>query len=351
MPARSSPAQNRADRGWWALRRPKTRRMAVLVGGAAALAGAICGVTATGLASGTSSSSSGTRHGHAASAWPVAGNSGRAVGRHAAARSSAARSSAARSSAARSSAARSSAASSPTPRTATAGGQATASGATVAANARSTRARPGQVPLRTSCRSVAHIGDSTSVDLISPDSIPNANLRLGARYAAVGVRHVKIDASGGRSIVEELPGQINGYQVASIWRDRGYRGCWVFALGTNDSANVAAGSSVGMMARIDQMMQVAHGEPVLWVNARTLLSSGPWANANEQKWDQALVRALAKYPNMRIFDWSAVARPNWFLSDGIHYNSAGCVLRAKAIADGLARAFPRNGRSAAKIVR
>ena len=345
MPARSSsPAQNRADRGWWALRRPKTRRMAVLVGGAAALAGSICGVTATGLASGTSSSSSsssGTRHGHAASAWPVAGNSARAVERHAAARSSAARSLAARSSAARS----------PTPRTATAGGQATASGATVAANARSTRARPGHVPLRTSCRSVAHIGDSTSVDLISPDSIPNANLRLGARYAAVGVRHVKIDASGGRSIVEELPGQINGYQVASTWRDRGYRGCWVFALGTNDSANVAAGSSVGMMARIDQMMAVAHGEPVMWVNTRTLLSGGPWANANERLWDKAMVRALAKYPNMRIFNWSSVARPGWFLPDGIHYNAEGCIRRAKAIAGALARAFPLTAHSAGKIVR
>jgi len=221
----------------------------------------------------------------------------------------------------------------------------------VAANAQSTRVRPGHVPLRTSCRSVAHVGDSTSVDLISPGYIPNANLRLGARYAAVGVRHVKIDASGGRSIVEELPGQINGYKVASAWWDKGYRGCWVFALGTNDTANVAAGSSVGMMARIDQMMAVAHGEPVLWVNTRTLLSSGPWANANEQKWDQTLVRALAKYPNMRIFDWSAVARPSWFLSDGIHYNSAGCAIRAKAIADALARAFPRNGPSAAKIVR
>ena len=303
--------------------------MAIVLGGAAAVAGAICGVTATGSASGTASS--GKRYSHSASAARVGDNSVRAAAQNAAARSSAA--------------------SSPASRAATGGGLATASGAARTANTRSGHARPGHVPLRTSCRSVAHIGDSTSVDLISPDYIPNANLRLGARYAAVGVKHVKIDASGGRSIVEELPGQINGYQVASIWRDRGYRGCWVFALGTNDSANVAAGSSVGMMARIDQMMQVAHGEPVLWVNARTLLSSGPWANANEQKWDQALVRALAKYPNMRIFDWSAVARPNWFLSDGIHYNSAGCVLRAKAIADGLARAFPRNGRSAAKIVR
>ncbi|HEX9526319.1 MAG TPA: hypothetical protein VF951_02395 [Streptosporangiaceae bacterium] len=211
--------------------------------------------------------------------------------------------------------------------------------------------RAGLGAPRTSCQSVAHVGDSTSVDLISPAFVPNPAERIAARYAQVGVRHLSIDASGGRSIVEELPGQRNGYQVASAWRARGYQGCWVFALGTNDAANVAAGSTVGMMARIEQMMAVAHGEPVMWVNTRTLLSSGPYASANERAWDKTLVRALAKYPNMRIFDWSGVARPAWFEPDGIHYNSVGCVIRAKAIADALAMAFPLHGRSAAQIVR
>jgi len=195
------------------------------------------------------------------------------------------------------------------------------------------------------------VGDSTSVDLISPDFLPNAAQRIGARYADVGVKHLKIDASGGRSIVEELPGQTNGYKVANAWQGQGYRGCWVFALGTNDAANVAAGSNVGMMTRIDQMMAVAHGQPVMWVNTRTQLSTGPYASANARAWDKTLVKSLAKYPNMRIFNWSAVAQPSWFLSDGIHYNSIGCAFRAKAIADALARAFPAHGTSPTKIVR
>jgi hypothetical protein len=210
-------------------------------------------------------------------------------------------------------------------------------------------ARP-QAP-RTSCTTVAHIGDSTSVDLISASYLPDPAQRIGARYADVGVKHVKIDASGGRSIVEELPGQLNGYKVASAWRGQGYHGCWVFALGTNDAANIAAGSNIGMTARIDQMMAVAHGAPVLWVNTKTLVASGPYANANEQAWDKALVKALARYPNLRIFNWSAIAQPSWFLSDGIHYNSSGCAIRAKAIADALARAFPLDGHSVSKIVR
>jgi hypothetical protein len=313
MPSRNSAHENGHSQATLddrrATRRLRPRRMAVLAAAAVALAGVITGVMAAGSAEGSASP-------RAASA---------ASPRAAAAAS---------------------------PRAAAAGEpQSNSSGAARAAKANSGRAQSKSAALRTSCRSVAHIGDSTSVDLISRDFIPNAAQRLGARYAAVGVKHLKIDASGGRSIVEELPGQLNGYKVASAWRNQGYRGCWVFALGTNDTANVAAGSSIGMMARIGQMMAVAHGQPVMWVNTRTLLPSGPWANANEQTWDKTLVLALAKYPNMRIFNWSAVARPSWFLSDGIHYNSAGCAKRARAIADALARAFPQNGQSASKIVR
>jgi len=204
--------------------------------------------------------------------------------------------------------------------------------------------------LRTSCTSVAHIGDSTSVDLISDSMLPDPAQQLTAQYSDAGVQHLLMDASGGRSIVEELPGQVNGYNVALNWRNQGYRGCWVFALGTNDAANVSVGSSVGIMARIQEMMSVAHGEPVMWVNTVTQLSSGPWAEANEQAWDNALVSALARYPNMRIFNWAAVAKPGWFLSDGIHYNSAGCAARAQAIADALARAFPARGHSSSQIV-
>jgi hypothetical protein len=203
---------------------------------------------------------------------------------------------------------------------------------------------------RTSCQSVAHIGDSTSLDLISPASLPVATQRLGAQYRDVGVRQVRIDASGGRSIVEELPGQLNGYKVASAWWAAGYRGCWVFALGTNDVANVQAGSPVGFTARIGQMMSAAHGEPVLWVNTRTELSAGPWANAGERAWDQALAQALARYPNLEIFNWSAVAQPAWFLADGIHYTTVGCAIRARDIAAALARAFPARGPSPARIV-
>ncbi len=186
--------------------------------------------------------------------------------------------------------------------------------------------------------------------MVSPTWLPNAGQRLAAQYRDVGARHVQIDASGGRSIVEQMPGQVNGYRVASAWYQAGYRGCWVIALGTNDTANVAAGSNVGRLARIQEMMAAVHGAPVMWVNTQTDLSSGPWSEANMQLWNNALTQAAKQYPNLRIFNWAGMVQPAWHLSDGIHYTSAGYAIRAAAIAQALARAFPASGHSSGVLV-
>jgi lysophospholipase L1-like esterase len=210
--------------------------------------------------------------------------------------------------------------------------------------------RPAAGAAATSCTTVGHIGDSTSVGMLSPQDLPDPAQRLVAQYTDVGVRHVWADASGGRSIVEVLPGQVNGDNVARTWVSEGFRGCFVLGLGTNDTANVSVGSNVSRLARIEQMMSVANGQPVMWVNTHTLLSSGPWSEANMQAWNEDLVQACAKYPNMRIFNWAPIDQPGWHLPDGIHYTPAGYAIRATAIAHALTRAFPRDGHSQGCVV-
>jgi hypothetical protein len=205
-------------------------------------------------------------------------------------------------------------------------------------------------PPRTSCQAVAHLGDSTSDGLVSPDYLPNPKQRIQARYEDVGARKVWTNIAGGRSIVEVLPGTVNGYDAARSMSRQGFRGCWVLALGTDDTADVAAGSQTPLATRIARMMSAAHGEPVMWVNVISLVSSGPYAEANMQHWNAALVRACSRYPNMRIFDWASVARHSWFISDGIHYTSAGYAARAELIADALARAFPSSGHSSGCVI-
>jgi lysophospholipase L1-like esterase len=83
---------------------------------------------------------------------------------------------------------------------------------------------------------------------------------------------------------------------------------------------------------------------------KSLLVSGPYAEANMLKWDNTLLRACPRYPNMRIFDWASVAKDKWFIADGIHYTSAGYAARAKKIADALAKAFPQTGHSSGCVV-
>jgi hypothetical protein len=179
--------------------------------------------------------------------------------------------------------------------------------------------------------------------MVSALDLPDPALRLAAQYARIGVASELIDASGGRSVVETLPGQLNGYNVARAWAGQGFRGCWVFALGTNDTANVFVGSPVSRLARIEEMMSVAGGQQVMWVNVWTRVSSGPWSQAEMRIWNQTLLQACPKYPNMRVFNWAAVVQPSWFLPDGVHYTTAGDAARARAIADALARAFPLHG--------
>jgi peptidoglycan/LPS O-acetylase OafA/YrhL/lysophospholipase L1-like esterase len=204
-------------------------------------------------------------------------------------------------------------------------------------------------PLRTSCTSVAHIGDSTSEGMVEADYLPR-RLRLAAQYEDVGVQSVYTNITGARSVVEVLPGTTNGQQAVSSLIKAGFDGCWVIALGTNDTADVAVGSNVGLPTRISEMMQLTRGEPVMWVNVISLLHSGPYAEANMQKWNAALMQACSKYPNMRVFNWAALAQPGWFINDGIHYTSAGYAKRAQYIADGLAEAFPLSGTSSNCLV-
>jgi hypothetical protein len=193
---------------------------------------------------------------------------------------------------------------------------------------------------RTSCHAVAYIGDSTSAGMVMPSYLPDPAQRLDAQLARVGATSQHIEISPARSIVETLSGQANAEDVARQLTAKGFRGCWVLALGTNDTANLYAGSPVGRLSRIKEMMSVAGDQPVLWVNPKSLLDSGPYAQANMELWDRTLVRACAKYPNMRVFDWASLANDSWFISDGTHYTSVGYAKRARLTAAALVHAFP-----------
>ncbi|MDQ3184016.1 MAG: acyltransferase family protein [Actinomycetota bacterium] len=202
-----------------------------------------------------------------------------------------------------------------------------------------------------SCNSVAYIGDSTSEGMVLPSYLPNPDHRLGAQYARVGATSQYFEISGARSIVETLSAnQASGYTIARDLKANGFRGCWVIALGSNDTANVYVGSIVGLEARIRRMMRVMGGQPVLWITVKSLLDTGPYSQANMQDWNRTVVDACAKYSTLRVFDWASLVEDSWYILDGTHYTSEGYRHRARLSADGLAHAFPASGESSDCVV-
>jgi hypothetical protein len=195
-------------------------------------------------------------------------------------------------------------------------------------------------PLATSCEAVVHIGDSTSEGLVSSEYLPDPKQLISAQYARVGATTSHLEVAGARSIYENFEGEPNAQEVAEAWKNEGFKGCWVIAMGTNEAANVAAGSNFTYDDRIASMMSTIGDEPVMWVNVKSLVASGPYAEANMKSWDEALLAACDRYPNMRIYNWAADVKDNWFIPDGIHFTSEGYAARGRLIADALLESFP-----------
>ena len=97
--------------------------------------------------------------------------------------------------------------------------------------------RPSQLH---SCRAVAHLGDSTSTAWSRAAHPPVKPAEcIAAQYTDVGAQWVITDIRP--PVVRGLPGRIQMGPRGDPIRG-GFRGCWVLALGTQPTADVAAGS-------------------------------------------------------------------------------------------------------------
>lgn len=203
-------------------------------------------------------------------------------------------------------------------------------------------------PLRSSCQSVLYIGDSTSEGVISTNYLPDPADREDAQLRAVGVTTFTPEISGARAIVEHYKGEASGIDVVDKYVAQGFHGCWIIALGNNDAANITVGARPDAGGRIDLVMKKIGDHPVVWVNTRTLVTSGPNAESNMLTWDSALAQACTRYPNLRVYDWASEVKPAWYThTDNIHYTTPGYRARSRGIARATAIAFPAKGGPAA----
>ena len=154
----------------------------------------------------------------------------------------------------------------------------------------------------------ALVGDSTAVRL---DPVPYAHF----------------EAVGGRSLVEHREGKETGPMVAQRLIDDGFVGCWVIVLGTNDAANLSGKNAA---PRIRKMLDTIGSSPVLWIDAATLRTEGPYKTDHMKVWNKTLDSGAATYPNVTVAKWSDVVERHWF-SDGIHYTKHGMQKRSEFV--------------------
>ena len=178
------------------------------------------------------------------------------------------------------------------------------------------------------------IGDSTAVNLERADVV--------GELARVGATDVRLEISGGRSIVERLDGQENAVEVAQRVAAGGYVGCWVVVVGANDAANIAAGSNADVATRVSRMLDAIDGQPTIWVGATSVATSGFWARPNILAFNGEVERLTGSAANVVFADWDGAASTNpWYVSDGIHPNADGSTAMAGFIADHLLYFFPQ----------
>ncbi|WP_312870482.1 SGNH/GDSL hydrolase family protein [Gordonia asplenii] len=192
---------------------------------------------------------------------------------------------------------------------------------------------------KTRCTSVIQIGDSTSVAADNASMLAGAANTASAQYKRVGATSVTVDAVSGRAVVGG-PSPDAEHAVASRLA-AGARGCWVIAMGVNDSGAISSGSSVTADQRIARIMTQLSGQPVLWPTVMSSNPAKPAFNAAAMNtFNDALRRAAGRYSNLAVYDWAGAAKPNLYAGDGIHYTAAGTTERNKRFADALAASYP-----------
>lgn len=197
--------------------------------------------------------------------------------------------------------------------------------------------------LKTQCQEVNWVGDSTSIlsidegsGTVTPDDAELSGKPLPKALFATGVQRINYDISGGRSAHERVNGNPNAVEALSALSAANPEAdCSVYSGGTNDSANVEVGSSVGVKDRLDALREAAGKsrlfvttaaiDPQAQVSGYTPAAPAPWNHYLATEWEPELVINHAGH-----------LLPGYFEQDGIHYTALGTEARADLAARVLA---------------
>ena len=215
---------------------------------------------------------------------------------------------------------------------------------------------------KTSCKSVFLNGDSTGLGMVNQaqDGVKseegNREVRaeltdpLSPGLAKIGVEQETWDVAAGRSAVETIgdkggttvptPLSRNGVEATEMAAKSQKRpDCMIVMLGTNDAANVEAGSNADAATRIKDVLSASDGMNVLWVKPKvTDAAKSPYTVAAVAKFNEALDAAAKDNDKVKLTTFESPDAD--FAPDGIHFTNEGRQHRGTAITDDLAKAFP-----------
>ena len=110
----------------------------------------------------------------------------------------------------------------------------------------------------------------------------------------------------------------------------------VIALGTNDM--ISRRESWYPQYVIDLVMEQTKGLPVLWVNTEFSAQGRRDWISRSVRFNKALVKAQARWPQLRIADWNSSFAPkasSRFIADGVHLTVSGYKTRASFMVNAL----------------
>ncbi len=156
-------------------------------------------------------------------------------------------------------------------------------------------------------RTVLHYGDSLALgtEIYLDGFLPGWHVRASTEIS----RHASDVPAALRSLGPSLPRVI------------------VVSAGTNDDPGV-----VSRFARVVRETVALAGPSrcVVW----STIVRPPYQGVSYAGYNRALRTVASRHPNLRVFDWDAMARshPAWFGRDGVHPTATGYRARAAAIA-------------------
>jgi hypothetical protein len=187
--------------------------------------------------------------------------------------------------------------------------------------------------------------------------VGDSNITFGSTQIAIALTqrdspYAIVDLARGSTTIRtsDCPLGVIRCSTYNFWRTRLVEAnakiatdAYVVDLGVNDTASRGTPTSrgyAGYPAKIDWMMHLFRGKPVLWTNLPCAIEP-PARAVGCAIVNASLAAATRRWPNLRLVDWAAVANrhPGYMAAGDIHYMTAGDLAWATTVASAIDKTF------------